>query len=202
MPWRWRYGHQQSGDLRRGHLDAAGPQKRAHAARAVPARPRRRQGSAARVHSGQSASGAERHPALSQPRRERGRSLSGRLYRADEGHRQLRYRAKRALLDLCRANDHRRDPPLSEGQQPDTRFPLPARHGLQGPQGPRAPHLSPRARAEHTGDRRRDGGARGGRGAGAGGHSGPGLALRPRLSGWRRRHLRHGSGARRARQRG
>ena len=44
--------------------------------------------------------------------------------------------------------------------------------------------------------------ARGGRGAGAGGHSGPCLAVRTRLSGRRRRHLRHGPGARRARQRG
>ena len=114
-------------DLRRQHVEAADAFKRGDDAadRALTAG---RYGGQEPAGGGQSEAGFVRGAAVSEPGREPGRSVSGRLHRASEGHRQLRHDEKRPLLDLRRADDRGRAAPVSARLQPHPRQPLAARH--------------------------------------------------------------------------
>ena len=114
------------------------------------------------------------------PRRACRRSRPGRRDRADQGDRPVRARARRRALDLCRADDRRRDPaPLPR--------PLVERPRAAPDEGAVAARLTPRrrplrrARARADGRRARRGGrcrgGRRGRGAGDGARAHAGVAL-------------------------
>ena len=118
-------------DLRRQHLETRRARQRHHAPAAA-ARPAGRQVRPRRADRGQSAARAVRHPALFLPRGEHRRSLSGRVHRSYQGHRQLRRRgARRALFHLRRADDRRGDPPVSARQQRPARIAQRARYRVQ-----------------------------------------------------------------------
>ena len=82
------------------------------------------------------------------------RSLSGRVHRSYQGHRQLRRRgAQRALFHLRRADDRRGDPPVSARQQRPARIAQRARYRVQNSAGAREAHRRDRPRADRGGDR-------------------------------------------------
>ena len=139
-------------DLRRQHVEAADAFKRGDDAadRALTAG---RYGGQEPAGGGQSEAGFVRGAAVSEPGREPGRSVSGRLHRASEGHRQLRHDEKRPLLDLRRADDRGRAAPVSARLQPHPRQPLAARHGLPRAAVQAAADRAVRPRADDRRDR-------------------------------------------------
>ncbi len=190
-----RFAVQQSGDLRREHLETEGADGEGKDGASAP-HEKRRPERARRIDPGQSAPCTQRDPALHEPRRKPGRSFPGGVHRPHQGDRPLRRGPGRALFHLRRPHDHRRDTPLSAGQQQHPREPFPAGHGLPGHAGEGEDDRKEQPGADGGGDRESAGSPpRGGR-RGAGIHRGAGFPLRARVLRRRGHHLCDGSGRR------